>query len=88
VEQRAPSHEPPAPQSNPKESTVTQSSNPNDEILVVVSKLKAYIKTKADMNTSGEVLDYLSDKLRALCDQAIQKARADGRKTVMARDFV
>jgi histone H3/H4 len=67
---------------------VTQSSNPNDEILVVVSKLKAYIKTKADMNTSGEVLDYLSDKLRALCDQAIQKARADGRKTVMARDFV
>jgi histone H3/H4 len=29
----------------------------------------------------------LSGKVRALCDQAIAKAKADGRKTVMDRDF-
>lgn len=58
------------------------------EVLVVASKLKAYIKTKSDgMATSGEVLDILSDKLRRACDEAILSARQDGRKTVMARDF-
>jgi len=60
----------------------------NDEVLVVVSKLKAYIKASADMNTSADVITYLSDRLRKLCDQGVQRARADGRKTVMARDFV
>ena len=58
-----------------------------DEVLVVVSKLKAYIKDTADMNTSADVIDVLSDKIRRLCDGAVLKARQDGRKTVMARDF-
>ncbi len=57
------------------------------EILVVVSKLKSYIKAKADMNTSADVIDLLSDRLRRLCDAAIVNARNEGRKTVMARDF-
>ncbi len=57
------------------------------DVLVVVSKLKAYIKSKADMNTSGNVTDKLSGIIRGLCDQAIEKARQDGRKTVMDRDF-
>lgn len=57
------------------------------EILVVVSKLKAYVKSAADMNTSGNVAPRLSDIIRGLCDEAIQRARADGRKTVMDRDF-
>ena len=39
------------------------------------------------MNTSATVLDALSSKLRALCDQAIENAKTDGRKTVMDRDF-
>jgi hypothetical protein len=29
----------------------------------------------------------LSDRLRQMCDGAIEKARSDGRKTVMDRDF-
>lgn len=58
-----------------------------DDVLVVVSKLKAYIKARSDMNTSADVIDRLSDQLRRLCDQAILRARQDGRKTVMARDF-
>ncbi len=59
----------------------------SDEILVVVSKLKKYVKEKAGMNTSGNVTEALSDRIRALCDQAIENARSDGRKTVMDRDF-
>lgn len=59
----------------------------DQEVLVVVSKMKTYIKEKADMNTAGEVSDTLSEIIRRLCDDAIDKARADGRKTVMSRDF-
>jgi len=57
------------------------------EVLVVASKIKAYIKDKGDMKTSANVLDVLSDRLRSLCDQAIESARSDGRKTVLDRDF-
>jgi hypothetical protein len=39
------------------------------------------------MNTAGNVLDVLSEVVRVHCDQAIDKARADVRKTVMDRDF-
>jgi histone H3/H4 len=59
----------------------------DSELLVVVSKLKAYIRTKSEMNTAGNVAPRLSALVRGLCDQAIEKARADGRKTVMDRDF-
>jgi histone H3/H4 len=58
------------------------------EVLVVVSKLKGYIRTKSGMNTSGNVAPALSDIIRGLCDQAIERARKAGRKTVMDRDFI
>lgn len=57
------------------------------EILVVASKLKAYIREKSGMNTSAAVVEVLSNKLRGLCDEAIERAKQDGRKTVMDRDF-
>ncbi|HHT9104682.1 MAG TPA: hypothetical protein ACFYD7_02280 [Candidatus Wujingus californicus] len=57
------------------------------EILVVVSKLKQYIRSVSGMNTAGNVAPVLSDTIRKLCDQAIEKAKTDGRKTVMDRDF-
>ena len=44
------------------------------ETLVVVSKLKAYIRSTAGMNTSDAVAAVLSDRVRQLCDQAIAKA--------------
>ena len=59
----------------------------SNEVLVVASKVKAYIKQKGDMKTSGSVNEALSDRLRTLCDQAIENARGDGRKTVLDRDF-
>ncbi|MBC7421215.1 MAG: hypothetical protein H7328_10850 [Bdellovibrio sp.] len=59
----------------------------SNEVLVVVSKMKQYIKDLSEMNTSEDVNQMLSDKIRLECEKAIEKARADGRKTVMARDF-
>ena len=59
----------------------------SNEVLVVASKIKAYIKAQGDMKTSANVLNALSDRLRTLCDQAIQSARSDGRKTVLDRDI-
>jgi histone H3/H4 len=57
------------------------------EILVVASKIKNYIRTNSGMNTSSAVMDALSRKIRKMCDQAIEHAKQDGRKTVMDRDF-
>jgi histone H3/H4 len=59
----------------------------SNEVLVVASKIKNYIKDAGDMKTSGNVLQALSDRLRSLCDEAIQSARSDGRKTVLDRDI-
>ena len=58
-----------------------------EETLVVVSKLKNYIKSSAGMNTSGNVAPKLSAIIRSLCDRAVESAKNDGRKTVMDRDF-
>jgi histone H3/H4 len=59
-----------------------------DDVLVVVSKLKRYIRERSEMNTSDTVVAPLSDHLRALCNEAIRNAARDGRKTVMDRDFM
>ncbi|NMC61894.1 MAG: hypothetical protein GYA55_01860 [SAR324 cluster bacterium] len=64
------------------------SENENKEnTLVVVSKLKSYVREKAGMNTSASVVPILSDLVRKWCDTAIENAKNDGRKTVMDRDF-
>ena len=57
------------------------------DVLVVVSKLKLYVRLTSGMNTSDDVFEPLSDTMRSLCDDAVERARAEGRKTVMARDF-
>jgi hypothetical protein len=57
------------------------------DVLIVVSKLKAYIRATSGMNTSDDVVDFLSERLRELCNAAVSEARVDGRKTVMERDF-
>ena len=62
-------------------------SSGESEVLVVVSKLKGYIRSKAGMSTAGSVAARLSVEIRRLCDQAIAHAQEDGRKTVMDRDF-
>ncbi len=62
-------------------------SSSEKEILVVASKLKKHIRSTAGMSTAANVAPALSDIIRSLCAQAIEKAKADRRKTVMDRDF-
>lgn len=57
------------------------------EILVVVSKVKAYIRSRAGMNTSDSVSALLTEKVRCLADSAIERAKKSGRMTVMDRDI-
>jgi histone H3/H4 len=57
------------------------------EVLVVVSKLKNFIRENSGMNTSGNVATVISELVRQMCKDAIEKAKSDGRKTVMDRDF-
>lgn len=64
------------------------STTSDKDVLIVVSKLKNYIRATSDMNTSGNVADKLSEIIRSLCQQAINNAKNDGRKTVMDRDFL
>ena len=58
-----------------------------EDVMIVVSKLKTYIRAKSEMNTAANVAPKLSQLMRNLCDQAIERAKSDGRKTVMDRDF-
>ena len=57
------------------------------ETLVVTSKVKKFIKEKGAMNTSAETVEVLSKAVERLCLKGIEIAKADGRKTVMARDI-
>lgn len=58
------------------------------DILVVTSKVKKFIKEKSQMNTSAETIDVLTKAIERLCEKGIESAKADGRKTVMARDII
>lgn len=57
------------------------------EVLIVTSRLKAYVRARSGMNTSDRCVEPLSDAVRELTDRAIERARAEGRKTVLERDF-
>jgi len=77
----------PAPAPGPAHPNPPPAADLPAEVLVVVSKLKAYVRAASQMNTSDGVIDVLSDHLRRLCDAAARVAARDGRKTVMDRDF-
>ena len=57
------------------------------ECLVVVSKLKAHVKSKYGLSTSGNVPDVITKAVEQICAEAAEKAKKDGRKTLMDRDF-
>lgn len=57
------------------------------DTLVVVSKVKAFIKNNGDLNTAGSVAEVLTKIVEKECLKAIENAKTDGRKTVMDRDF-
>lgn len=57
------------------------------EMLLVGSKVRQLIKD-ADCNTAGDALDGLNGWLYWLVQQATARAKANGRKTVRAHDFM
>jgi histone H3/H4 len=57
------------------------------DVLVVASKVRSYIKEKGECNTASETIDALSGAVEKVLDKAIEAAKAQGRKTVMARDI-
>jgi histone H3/H4 len=56
------------------------------DVLVVASKVKAYMHSKS-MNTSAETIEHLSRQVYALLDAAVERTRANGRKTVKPQDI-
>jgi hypothetical protein len=56
------------------------------EVLIVASRLKEYIRVSSGYKTSERVLGPLSDIVREIAEEAIRNARADGRMTVLDRD--
>ena len=56
------------------------------EVMVVASKVKAYIKNK-NMMTSSDAITTLSDKVCAILDDAIARTKANRRSTVKPQDL-
>ncbi|MBT3181839.1 MAG: hypothetical protein HN337_04925 [Deltaproteobacteria bacterium] len=56
------------------------------ETLVVVSKVKEYVKEQG-MQTSETAVEALSNAVRELLDKAIARAKDNGRQTVKDRDI-
>ena len=55
------------------------------EVLVVASKVKAYVKSKGCM-CGADAIAAMSDCVHCCLDQAIKRAKANRRKTVKVQD--
>ena len=77
----------PAVEASTPQPRATKTSPDEQEILVVVSKMKAYIKSKSGMNTSDAVADAITRFIKKWANEAIENAKKSGRQTVMDRDI-
>lgn len=57
-------------------------------VLVVASKIKRYVKEKAQLNCSAQVMEQLTVRIHRICQDAVKNTMQDKRKTVLGRDFV
>jgi histone H3/H4 len=57
------------------------------ESLIVISKVKKFIKEKGDFNTSSGFFEPLNQDIVKACRDAISHTQKLGRKTVMGKDF-
>ena len=55
------------------------------EMLIVASKVKAYIKSKNFM-TAGDALEAINDKVYRLIDEALARTEANKRQTLKPTD--
>ena len=57
-----------------------------EEILVVQSKVKEFIKSKG-CQTSATAIDALSKRVKELLNEAVERAKSNNRSTVKDRDL-
>lgn len=58
-----------------------------DEVLVVASKVKKFVKDEKGLSTSKDAINQLSNRVQSICLKSIENAKKSKRKTVMDRDF-
>ncbi len=54
------------------------------EWVIVKAKIKDLTE---DFNVAGDVPEALNEKVTSMIKEAVERARANGRRTVMAKDF-
>ncbi len=69
-----------------KKAPKAKKSPANKEVLIVASKVKAYVKSK-DFMCSSEIVQAASDMLYCALDRAMARAEANRRRTVKAQDL-
>ena len=67
--------------------TKTKETEQKTELLIKKSLVKDYVTSKGDYRMSGDSYDKLSAIVMDICDLAIKRAEANGRKTVQKQDF-
>ena len=55
-------------------------------MLIVKSKVREHIKKLGDYKVGGDFIDALDKKMEKLIKSAVERTKANGRKTVSARD--
>ncbi len=55
------------------------------ETLLVIAKVKNYVKAQGDLKSSKDALDKLNGKIINILDAAITNARNDKNKTLLAK---
>ena len=68
-----------------KRKAARKSAAKTKDVLVVASKVKAYVKARK-CNTSADAVKALSDNVYDMLDAAVKRAAANKRKTVKAQD--
>ena len=69
-----------------KKAAKKKAAKKSKEVLVVASKVKAYVKSKK-MMTSSDAIAALSDKVYDMLDDAIARTQANRRSTVKPHDL-
>lgn len=57
------------------------------EMLIVKSKVRDYVKTLGEFNVAGDFVDALNQVAGKLLYEAAERTKANGRKTVSAKDI-
>ena len=68
--------------------SATSSEMSDADTLVVVSKVKKYVRAQSGLNTGQCAIDALTRKVIEEISRGVENARKAGRKTLMGRDIL